>query len=229
VGVVESVERCRAAGYRAFKVKIGFDQKRDVDNIKIVAGMLKCGESLGVDANQAWSLPEALDMAELLADFPLMWLEEPLRCDVNISQWELLHDTCAIPLAAGENMRSVRTFQHAILSQAFGVIQPDICKWGGITACLPIAESVLRADIRYCPHYLGGGIGLVASAHLLAAVGGDGLLEVDSNPNPLRELLAQPYPAMRDGMFIMPQGSGLGVEPAVHEVKDMKTLYIDVN
>jgi len=228
LGVAESIERSRAAGYRAFKVKIGFDQKRDLDNIKTVAGMLQSGERFGVDANQAWSLPEALNMAKLLADFPLMWLEEPLRCDVDLSQWELLRGNCAIPLAAGENMRSVHTFQRALLSQAFGVIQPDMCKWGGFTACLPIAESILQAQIRYCPHYLGGGIGLVASAHLLAAAGGDGLLEVDSNPNPLRELLAQPYPAMRDGMFAMPQEPGLGVEPAVHEVKDMKTLYLDM-
>ena len=41
----------------------------------------------------------------------------------------------------------------------------------------------------FCPHYLGGGIGLLASAHLLAAVGGDGWVEVDANDNPLRDAL----------------------------------------
>jgi L-alanine-DL-glutamate epimerase-like enolase superfamily enzyme len=59
-----------------------------------------------------------------------------------------------------------------------------------------------------------GGIGLVASAHLLAAAGGDGLLEVDANPNPLRAGLAAPFPAVADGRMVLPTGPGLGAAPA---------------
>jgi len=227
-GVAQSIERSRAEGYTRFKIKIGFGHERDLGNIKTAREMLMPGERLGVDANQAWALPEALKMAEHLGDFSLMWLEEPLRADANLSQWEILRGHCAIPLAAGENVRSVDGFRRAIFSGAFGVIQPDMCKWGGFTACLPAAKSILREGVRYCPHYLGGGIGLAASAHLLAAAGGDGLLEVDSNPNPLRELLAAPYPAMRGGMFTLPQKPGLGVEPSLTDVKDMRTLYAQV-
>lgn len=92
-------------------------------------------------------------------------------------------------------------------------MQPDVCKWGGLSGCLEVARSARSAGLRYCPHYLGGGIGLLASAHLLAAVGGDGLLEVDCNPNPLREALASPYPPLSQGNFLLPAGPGLGVEP----------------
>jgi L-alanine-DL-glutamate epimerase-like enolase superfamily enzyme len=53
----------------------------------------------------------------------------------------------------------------------------------------------------------------MASLHLLSAVGGDGLLEVDANPNPLRELAAQPFPAVADGAMTPPSGPGLGVRP----------------
>jgi len=227
-GVAQSIERSRAEGYTRFKIKIGFGHELDLSNIKTARETLAPGEKLGVDANQAWTLPEALEMAERIGNFSLMWLEEPLRCDAHLSQWEILRGQCATALAAGENMRSVDGFRQAIFSRAFGVIQPDMCKWGGFTACLPVAKSILREGVRYCPHYLGGGIGLVASAHLLAAAGGDGLLEVDSNPNALRELLATPYPAMRGGMFTLPQEPGLGVEPSLTDVKDMRTLYAEV-
>jgi len=54
----------------------------------------------------------------------------------------------------------------------------------------------------------------MASAHLLAAVGGDGLLEVDSNPNPLREGLARPFPILSDGRLRLSGEPGLGVAPA---------------
>jgi hypothetical protein len=54
---------------------------------------------------------------------------------------------------------------------------------------------------------------LLASAHVLAAAGGDGMLEIDSNDNPLRPELATPFPAHEDGEFILPAGPGLGGEP----------------
>jgi hypothetical protein len=41
--------------------------------------------------------------------------------------------------------------------------------------------------------------GLLASAHQLAAIGGDGLLEVDANPNPLREATCGERATIRDG------------------------------
>lgn len=49
------------------------------------------------------------------------------------------------------------------------------------------SDSTLEAGARYCPHFLGGGIGLAAFAELLAAVGGDGVLAFDINANSLSE------------------------------------------
>ena len=125
-----------------------------------------------------------------------------------------------IPIAAGENIRGQRDFEHKINSGYLGVVQPDICKWGGISANLPIVRGILAAGVRYCPHYLGGGIGLVASAHLLAAVGGDGSLEVDYSTNPLREGLADPWPAVRDGTITLTGEAGLGVKPDLDRLRE---------
>ena len=95
----------------------------------------------------------------------------------------------------------------------FGVVQPDVGKWGGVSGCSAVGEAAVEAGKRYCPHWLSGGVGLLASAHLLAAVGGDGMLEVDSNPNPLRAVLAQPFPRLADGAFVLSDAPGIGVEP----------------
>ncbi|MGL4243669.1 MAG: enolase C-terminal domain-like protein, partial [Beijerinckiaceae bacterium] len=111
---------------------------------------------------------------------------------------------------------------------AFGVIQPDICKWGGLSACRDVARRALAAGKRYCPHYLGGGIGLAASAHLLSAVGGDGLLEVDVNDNALREAFAGPILPLRNGMVELPDAPGLGYRPDMRGAKDMLTLAFDL-
>ena len=89
------------------------------------------------------------------------------------------------------------------------MIQPDLCKWGGISGVLPIAQKIITAGKRYCPHYLGGGIGLAASAHLLAAVGGDGMLEIDSNDNSLRDALFSV--PIKEGRLTLPDTPGLGM------------------
>lgn len=203
----------QAQGYRAFKLKVGFGRERDLENLRALRAALGDDAALMVDANQAWEPAEAADMAAAMAPFRPVWLEEPVAADRPLSDWVALARRCPIPLAAGENLRGEEGFRDAIGSGAFGVVQPDLCKWGGFTGCLPVARAVLAAGLTYCPHYLGGGIGLVASAQLLAAAGGPGLLEVDANPNPLRDALAAPVPAPRDGHLVLPDTPGLGVEP----------------
>ena len=76
-----------------------------------------------------------------------------------------------------------------------------------------------------CPHWLGGGIGLVASLHLKAAVGGAGFVEVDANDNPLRDALGRPLPAVRDSRVTLDDGPGLGVEP---DIAGLAAFRIDV-
>jgi len=203
----------RAEGYRAFKLKVGFGADRDLANLAALRAVLGDDAGLMIDANQGWDLATAIDMSRQAAPFRLDWLEEPLRVDAPAEDWRRLADGAETPLAGGENLRGETEFDDAIRGSVLQVIQPDIGKWGGFTGCLPVARQALAAGKRFCPHWLGGGVGLLASLHLLAAAGGDGLLEVDSNPNPLRHLMAAPFPDIADGRMRVPRGAGLGVAP----------------
>ena len=224
-GVAEIIYKARNTGHTVFKVKIGFGEQQDMQNIRDGLDALQEGERLAVDVNQAWDLPTALNMISKLNDLPLLWIEEPLRCDRPWDEWKQLAAASRIAVAAGENMRSHETFDAALASGIFGAIQPDVCKWGGLSDCRKVAARILAAGVRFCPHYLGGGIGLLASAHLLAAAGGEGLLEMDCNPNPLREMLAQPFPVIANGKLSLSDAPGLGVEPDFAAVKDFATFY----
>ena len=225
-GAVETVERARASGFGAFKVKIGFDPEQDRRVVAALAEQKGARERLMVDANQAWDLERAKTMVAALEGFELDWLEEPMPVDAPSQAWQTLASASRIPLAGGENLASEAAFRDVAEAGWLSVIQPDLAKWGGISCCLPIADGVVDAGRRYCPHYLGGGIGLMASAHALAAVRGDGLLEVDYNQNPLRELLATPFPSVSHGQMTMPTGPGLGVVPDLVAVRDWETLCL---
>ena len=206
------VEELLKNGYKAFKLKIGFNHSLDLQNIQNIQTLIP-NQMLMVDANQAWDLPTAIKNIQAMEGFDLNWIEEPIRADNSITNWQELSRSCNTRLAAGENMASEQSFNEAIASKAFGVIQPDIAKWGGISGCLPVIKNLEQHGIEYCPHYLGGAIGLLSSAHLLAASNSNGMLEVDSNPNPLRALKDCPTNTLLDGCITLSEIIGLGFEP----------------
>ncbi|MEJ8824543.1 mandelate racemase/muconate lactonizing enzyme family protein [Variovorax humicola] len=207
------VEVKLAEGHCRFKLKVGFGIERDVRNLQTLRKQLGSDAVLCVDANQAWSLDEAAGILPQLEPFGLAWLEEPLRADRPWSEWRQLAARTAIPLAGGENISGRAAFEEALAEDALAIVQPDVAKWGGLSGCLPVARAALAAGRRYCPHYLGAGIGLLASAHLLAAAGGDGWLEIDSNENPLRDLLCGPISQVLDGQVTLTEAPGLGIAP----------------
>jgi L-alanine-DL-glutamate epimerase-like enolase superfamily enzyme len=222
-GSVAVAEAAMRRGHRAFKLKIGFDPERDRGNLRDLRKLT--GEGfLAVDVNQGWSLEQALQLAPPLHEYNLAWLEEPLRADRPWSEWRSLQQRLSTPLAGGENIAGRANFTAALTEGVFGVVQPDAAKWGGITGCIAVARDILASKRVYCPHFLGGGIGLVASAHLLAGSGGGGWLEVDSNTNPLREDFCGAVADVKDGEIVLPETPGLGIEPDLKAIEQYRTM-----
>lgn len=209
-------------GHTSFKLKVGFGAERDLANLAAMRATLGESATLMVDANQAWSVDQAIAMADRMAGFDLRWLEEPIAADFSLQEWQRLAQDCAIPLAAGENLRG-DDFGRYLDAGVLKVLQPDVAKWGGFSRCMPLGEAASRASAWLCPHWLGGGIGLLATYHLKAALGGDGYAEVDANPNPLRELLAGELPPLHNGGITLTETHGLGAMPQSSALNQYKT------
>jgi L-alanine-DL-glutamate epimerase-like enolase superfamily enzyme len=211
----------QAAGFRAFKLKVGFGAERDAANLAAMRSALAPGCALMADANQAWDLATARKMTERLRPFGLLWLEEPVAADTPWAAWRSLAEA-GIPLAAGENLAGAEAFEAALAAGALGVVQPDMAKWGGFSGCLLVARRIRAAGLSFCPHYLGGGVGLLASAHLLAAAGGGGMLEIDANDNPLRSLVAGALERPVEGRCALPDAPGLGPPPDLAALREFR-------
>ncbi len=212
---VETMARARAAGFAAFKVKVGFGLEQDVQALDRARAALQAGEQLMVDANQGWDIEDARRAVPRLAEYDLRWIEEPIPADSPPEHWAELAMLSRAKLAGGENVAGFSAFQALISAGSHQVVQPDLLKWGGVTGCLGVGRAAVARGLAYCPHWLGSGLGLLAAAQVLAAVGGPGLLEHDVMENPLREPLAQPFPRVAGGRFALPDGPGLGAEPAL--------------
>ncbi len=205
------VAKAREAGHDAFKVRVGFTDKTDLETVAAIRETIGEGAELMVDANQSWTPRQAVEIAERLAPFRIGWVEEPIRADEPFRVWREVASRSPIPLSAGENIRGESRFARLIEGRIVGHVQPDVGKWGGVSGCLLVGRRAVAAGVGYSPHWLGGGIGLAISLNLLGAVGGLGRGEIDINANPLRD--AFPSPAIKDGAISLPDAPGFGFEP----------------
>ena len=220
--VEELATRAVRNGHRAAKLKVGFGSQEDRANVAMLRSVLGDAGTLMLDANQRWTLEEAAPAIGQLADFRLEWIEEPMAADAPVSAWQSLSRVSPVPLAAGENLRGVAQFDEFVRSAALRFLQPDMGKWGGFTECVPLGRRAIAAGLRFCPHWLGGGIGLLASLHLLGAVGAQGWGEVDANPNPLQQRLLPADFNVRAGQLTLADAPGLGYEPEPAVIEEFR-------
>jgi L-alanine-DL-glutamate epimerase-like enolase superfamily enzyme len=214
----------QAEGHRAFKLKTGFGHDLDVRNLTAMRETLGTEATITCDSNQSHTLGAAKAFCRAIEPLKLSWFEEPLRVDAPASDWEALARASTTPLAGGENFHD-RQFDAAIAAPVLQVLQPDVTKWGGVTGNWEVARRSVEAGKRYCPHYFGGGISLLASLQLLAAAGGDGLLELDCHPNVGREAVVGDLLPVREGRVRVPQGLGLGSEPNLTALDRYRTWH----
>ncbi|MEX0345535.1 MAG: mandelate racemase/muconate lactonizing enzyme family protein [Rhizobiaceae bacterium] len=221
------IARAREAGFNAFKVKVGFGHENEAQTLNALAGSLDEEETLFADANQGFDLDQARTFLAGIDDSGLGWMEEPIVADAPETDWQALAASTRIPLAGGENIAGLVEFKRAIDQGYLKYLQPDAAKWGGVSGCFEIGKAAVAAGRIYCPHFLGGGIGIAASAELLAAVGGPGLLEVDANPNPLRSAFDLAGVDRRSGKWQLSSDPGHGCASIPNEFESYLSHEIE--
>lgn len=217
-----------AAGHDAVKLKVGFGIERDE---AIVAGFRRvapAGMRLMVDANQNWDLGAAVEAIARLSQWQLEFVEEPLGAELPAADWAALAAASPVALAAGENINSARRFDELVRAGGLQVVQPDLAKWGGVSGALEVGRQALAGGAACAMHYMGTALGLAASLHALAAIGGPGRVELDANPNPLRTDLGPIDLSVDAGFVKLPPGPGIGFVPDRGAIADYLVAQCDL-
>ncbi len=192
------------------KIKVGFSEEEDLNFLKIIS-KLKFNNVM-IDANQAWSLKEAIQRINKLEKIQkLYWVEEPIIANCHVSKWKTLKKKTNTLIAAGENHYGQNEVRKYLINKCFDFYQPDITKYGGISSFLNIYKKN-KINIRYLtPHYLGSGIGLFASAHLISGLS-NMLLEFDVTENSIRDDIFKNNLKVNKGKLVLNAKPGLGID-----------------
>lgn len=202
---------CGDAGFSAVKCRVGFGLDKDTSAVDTVREVLGADARIFVDANQAWSLREAVEAVRELARHGVAWFEEPIAGN-RLDDLEALYGRTGACIALGENTYGLDTFATLVRSPAIGVLQPDVSKVGGIGELDLICSLADSRRTAVLPHWYGGPVALAATVQVAAAAPAAELVEFDIRENPLRDtLLADPVRPTA-GALPVPKGPGLGIE-----------------
>jgi len=207
----ESARRFVDQGYKAVKIRVGFDEARDIANVEAVRRAVGEQIHLLVDANMAYDLESAQRMANALRAYNLYWLEEPLPAD-DLEGYRQLGQQITIPLAAGENQFDLADAERLIATRAIRFLMPDPTRAGGLSEARRICALANAHGIPYSPHHYGSDVGFAATLHLIAATPGADYLLRDVSSAPLRESILREPLCVQDGFAYVPDGPGLGID-----------------
>lgn len=209
--VVKKAHAFAHKGFRAAKIKVGFNLAQDIEIVRAVRAELGKDFTLMTDANQGYTVAVALRAAEAFAACGVAFLEEPLFVE-DIAGHASLKAQGKIPIALGENLHTRFAFENFIARGAVDILQPDVARAGGISEAVEIAALAARHGLAVSFHTWGDAVALAASLHLAAVLKNSSVMELDCTENPLRsELLKEPLEA-QEGFMLPPQGAGLGIE-----------------
>ena len=152
--IVRETVAAQQAGFKGAKVKVGLPHvSEDVARLKAVRAAVGDGFEIMVDANQCFTLSEALRRAPRYAELGIAWFEEPLPAD-DIAGHARLAAASEVPIAVGESLYSASQFAAYVQQGAASILQVDVARVGGITPWLKVAHLAETFNLAVCPHFL---------------------------------------------------------------------------
>ena len=121
------------SGFRAMKLRVGKPTiKEDVERVRAIRNAIGNDIELMVDANQTFSVKQAIRLGRALEEFDLTWFEEPVIYH-NLKGCAEIRNTLDTPIAAGETEYTRYGMRDIIDASAVDVLMPDLQRIGGLS------------------------------------------------------------------------------------------------
>src|SRR5258708_27040151 len=167
---------------------------------------------IALEGHCQWNLPSAIRIAQAVAPYRPMWLEELMIPD-NVKATRQLRDSTSIPLVSSERLISRYGFRPVIQEGACSIFMLDIDWTGGFTAARKIAAMAENYQLPVAPHNPGGPVSNLIVAHFCASIYNLFIMESVRAfyLTWFNEALTFNLVPV-DGAFPLPRGPGLGTE-----------------
>lgn len=205
--VRENCKKAIANGFTAMKLKVGSaDPRRDIRRANIVREVAGETTKVMLDANQQWTLPQAISICNELKNMNPFWVEEPTHPDDVLAHQTLAKEIAPVKLALGEHVPNRIIFKNYLQTGCTGFAQVDAVRVGGVSEFITISLLCKKFGVPVVPHV--GDMGqlhqhLVLFNHI--AMGHEALF-LEHIPH-LKQHFKNPI-KIENGVYITPQEAG---------------------
>lgn len=198
----------RERGIFGMKLKVGKNSvEEDIERARVARKSGGNDFLLCTDANQSWTVDQAVAFARGVRDLGLAWLEEPVR-------WHDQHSGNArirqegVPVNAGQGEISRHGCRDLITSGAVDILNVDATIAGGVTEWRRIAAMAQCFGIRMAHHEEPQ-----VALHLLSSIPNGIAVEIfpSYQRDPMWFDLPTEQPNVQDGFMHLPPGAGFGI------------------
>jgi L-alanine-DL-glutamate epimerase-like enolase superfamily enzyme len=208
-GIREEVAEWLELGFAGCKFKVGGKAPRE-DAARVEALRSAAGDEfvITVDANQGYTLPEALELCDRIRDLNIRWFEEPCIWTNDHRDMRDVRARGGIPTCAGQSEHSPQACRDLMEHGAIDVCNFDASWSGGYTSWRRMAAAAQLYSVQLAHHEEPQ-----IAAHLLASQPHGTFLEVfHPDRDPIWWRMIANRPPLVDGSMAVPTGPGLGWE-----------------
>ena len=212
----EEIERAKAKrqeGFEAFKVKVGSNSPEyDLKRCIMIRKALGSKAFISADANEGFTVPEAIEFAKSAKDAGVDFFEQPVPAhDVNLIKEVAL--ASSVPLGADEGVHSLSDISELVTASAVKGCSLKTIKLGGMLAVL---EAAKHANSLGLSINLAGKVGETSISSSAVAILACLVPNINWDVSITNQyLLIDPVTdvvPIKDGKILIPQGLGLGTK-----------------
>lgn len=209
--LAEEAAALQSAGYTGVKMALGKGVAGDLRSVRAVRERVGPDFIIYTDAAGVYDRAQALRLGKELEELNCGWFEMPIPPE-DVDGYAKLAEALAIPVALDSLMTRFETLEF-LRRGGLDVVQPDVCRAGGITECRRIAELADSFGAAFAPHVsIGSVVHFAASAHLASAMPNTLTSEYWIGNNPLGDALLEEPLRLEGGYLHTPVAPGLGVD-----------------
>ena len=202
-----------AKGFTAFKYHAAVSFDGIVDEMRALREGLGESAQLMVDLHWKFTAQEAIQLVDQLTPYRPYFVEAPCQPE-DIEGQAHVGARIRVPLALGEEWRTVYEYRPRLEKRSMSIIQPEMGHIG-ISQFMQIARMANAFHMKVIPHAsIGIGIFQAASLHATAALPNAPMHEYQHSIFDRNLQYVETTMRCVDGAFQLPDGPGLGIEPS---------------
>ncbi len=196
-------------GFKHLKIKLGGHDGHDVERVMAIRQVIPSDIAVWLDPNQAWTVRESLAACEVLADWAVEFIEQPVAAH-DITGLSAITHASPIPIAADESVFGLEQLRRILDLGAADIINVKLMKTGGLATASTMAELVAGAGLELMVGSMMEGMASVTAAALFAVAYQAKYVDLDAAYF-LRDTKAEGGLSYQGGNITLPSEPGLGV------------------